>query len=215
MPIYKGVRVKSGYTKMSHHDFWELLLRVYQGMLNNLYFSKPPIAISALKAKMDQYSAAISATMSGAKVQFAQRDSLRHDLEGMLRLLGTYVEQACEDDENIAKTSGFDLQPSTHEPARPLDTQRIRKLDHGSNSGEILVWPPRSYRKIRTCDLRYVPVDDAGLPVGDWTETVITDFLKPITIKNLKPGVVYAFQIRALGDLGKTDWSDSVTIMCI
>ena len=31
--------------------------------------------------------------------------------------------------------------------------------------------------------------------------------------EGLTPGTIYAFQIRALGRLGLTDWSDSVTKM--
>ena len=34
------------------------------------------------------------------------------------------------------------------------------------------------------------------------------------TISNLTPGATYAFQVRALGRLGYTDWSDSMTFIC-
>src|SRR5579871_5471354 len=98
---------------MSQPAFWELLIRVYEGMLHNIYFPKPLVDLAQLKAKMDQYSAAMAATMGGAKIAFAQRDSLREDLEKMLLMLGAYVEDACDNDENIARTSGFDLQPSS------------------------------------------------------------------------------------------------------
>jgi len=36
-----------------------------------------------------------------------------------------------------------------------------------------------------------------------------------LTVRNLKPGTIYAFQARALGKLGYTDWSDSATRMAI
>jgi len=73
---------------------------------------------------------------------------------------------------------------------------------------------PKSLRKIRACDLRHVPVDEQDVPIGDWTEQPVGSFQGPVTIQNLKPGVRYAFQVRSLGGLGKTDWSDSVVIMC-
>ena len=74
---------------------------------------------------------------------------------------------------------------------------------------------PTSLRKIKSGDLRHAPVDEADVPIGDWTETPVASFKGPVIIKNLKPGTRYAFQVRALGNLGKTDWSDSATKICI
>ena len=37
--------------------------------------------------------------------------------------------------------------------------------------------------------------------------------IRAITVTGLTPGTTYAFQMRALGRLGYTDWSDSVTRM--
>jgi hypothetical protein len=51
---------------LSHHDFWALLRRVYQGLSNNSHFLNP-VDLALFKAKMDEYSAAITATIGGAK----------------------------------------------------------------------------------------------------------------------------------------------------
>jgi hypothetical protein len=48
---------------------------------------------------------------------------------------------------------------------------------------------------------------------GPWTTETMTTVKKGMLIGNLTPGTVYAFQVRALGPLGSTDWSDSVTMM--
>ena len=37
---------------------------------------------------------------------------------------------------------------------------------------------------------------------------------KVLTIDNLTAGATYAFQVRALGRLGYSDWSDSMTFIC-
>jgi hypothetical protein len=99
-------------------------------------------------------------------------------------------------------------------PHQPLDKPRIPKVDHGAYSGELWVWMPLSLRKIKKCDLRYVPVDAEGVPTSEWMERTITSFQGPMLIKDLKPGTVYAFQVRALEKLGETDWSDIVLKMC-
>ena len=44
-------------------------------------------------------------------------------------------------------------------------------------------------------------------PIGDARET-------GHSVTGLTPGTIYAFQVRAMGRLGYTDWSDSATRMC-
>ena len=214
MPISREVRVRRGYTKLSHQDFWLLLCRLYEGLRNNPHFPKPPVDLALFKVKVDEYWAAITETMGRAKIAFARRDSLREELMKMLLHLVGYVQHQSNNDPAIFATSGLEALPNAHVPHRPLERPRIPKIDHGAVSGELLVWMPPSLRKIIKYDLRHAPVDAEGVPSGEWTETVITSSQRPVSIKNLKPGTVYAFQVRALGKLGQTDWSDSVTKMC-
>jgi hypothetical protein len=215
MPIYSELRAKRGYTKTPHHDFLAVVLRLYNGLLNNRYFPRPIVDLALFKAKIDEYAAAITATMSGAKLAFAERDSLRHEVMGMFLLLAAYVEHESHNDPSIFETSGLEAQPNKQVAHKPLDRPLNPKVTHGRSSGEILVWMPTSLRKITSCDLRYVPLNDEDAPTGEWTETIVASFLRPTTIKNLKPGTRYAFQIRSLGRLGKTDWSDSALIICV
>ena len=55
--------------------------------------------------------------------------------------------------------------------------------------------------------LRLCIVGNGGT-LGAWTTTGLPGS-KKATISNLTPATTYAFQIRALGQLGYTDWSDS------
>src|SRR5438445_10847017 len=113
MPISREVRVRRGYTKLSHHDFWLLLCRLYEGLLNNPHFPKPPVDLALFKLKFDQYSAAITETMGGAKIAFARRDSLREDLMNMLLNLAGYVQHESNNDAAIFATSGLEALPYT------------------------------------------------------------------------------------------------------
>ena len=214
MPVFKELRVKRGYSKTSHHDFWLFLLNLYKNLLNNPHFPEPPVDLALFKTKIDKYWAAISATMGGAKIAFAQRDSLREELNKMFLLLAAYVEHESHNDQAIFDTSGLEAQPNSRVPPEPLYRPRIPRIGHGDRSGELKVWMPASLRKIKSCDLRHAPVDDENVPTGDWTETQVANFEGPVIIKNLKPGTRYAFQVRALGRLGKTDWSESATKIC-
>jgi hypothetical protein len=214
MPIFNEIRVKRGYSRMPHHEFVVFLLYVYQCMLNNPHFPRSPVDLALFKAKIDEYSAAITATSTRATLAYSQRDSLRDDLNKMLLLIGAYVEHESNNDPAIFDTSGLEALPMAHAPQTALEKPKIPKVDHGPNSGVLQVWLPPSYRKIRRCKLEYVPVDVDGVPTGEWTQIVVCNFQKPVTISNLQPGTRYAFRLNTFGTLGESDWSDLVIKIC-
>ena len=53
-----------------------------------------------------------------------------------------------------------------------------------------------------------------GLP-GTWTTETLAIARKPLTVTGLTPGTTYAFQVRAFGKAGWTDWSASSARMAI
>ena len=61
-------------------------------------------------------------------------------------------------------------------------------------------------------DVHYAVLTN-GTP-GSWTTQTVTQAKKPVIFNGLAPGTTYAFQVRALGKAGYTDWSDSATKMC-
>jgi hypothetical protein len=62
-------------------------------------------------------------------------------------------------------------------------------------------------------ELRWAPI--IGGTVGQWTTMPVTKTRPPTLVTGLMPGTTYAFQVRALIDGGYSDWSDSVTRMCL
>ena len=54
MPVYKDLRVKTGYTKKPHHEFCNFLLALYRNLLNNPHFPKPTVDLALFKAKIDE-----------------------------------------------------------------------------------------------------------------------------------------------------------------
>jgi hypothetical protein len=88
----------------------------------------------------------------------------------------------------------------------------VVSIDQG-NSGQLIV-AVTPIPKAHAYDVRRVPLVN-GVPAGNWTIVSITAAKKPVSIDGLTPGTIYAFQVRALGKLGHTDWSDSATRMAI
>ena len=62
-------------------------------------------------------------------------------------------------------------------------------------------------------ELRYGLVGNGGAPPATWTTLPLAG-TKTVTLNNLTPGASYAFQVRGLGQLGYSDWSDSATFIC-
>ena len=61
-------------------------------------------------------------------------------------------------------------------------------------------------------DVRYALLGTGATP-GTWTSRTLIG-PKKTTFSNLTPGATYAFQVRALGRLGYTNWSDPIMFIC-
>ena len=69
-----------------------------------------------------------------------------------------------------------------------------------------------SVAKAAVYHLRYAAVPSGGGAPATWTEQFITS-TKPTIIEDLTPGTIFTFQVRPLGRLGFTNWSDAVNRM--
>jgi hypothetical protein len=213
MPIYNDIRAKIGYSKMPHTAYVVFVGMICENLRDNPYFPNPPVDLAALQANIDRYSALLSAALDRSKTVILQRNSMRRELEIMVLQLAHYVEAASRNDPAIFATSGFERQPSQHIPATPLPPARILKIGHGSNSGVVRVTFTPSLRKVKHYELRYAIQDSDAIP-DTWTKELFGSVNGPVTVRNLQPGATYAFQVRALGLLGFTDWSDAATFIC-
>src|SRR5256885_2252972 len=93
------------------------------------------------------------------------------------------------------KSSGFEPASTAKATAQPL-SENIRKIEHGANSGQIVVWI-MIVRKAFSYELRYAAVGTGGTPSA-WTTLPVTGVKAPLTFNSLTPGITYVFQARAL-----------------
>jgi hypothetical protein len=216
VPISKRrIRVRIDYSKVPHAAYLIFVGAVIKNMTGNPHFPNSPIDLAVLSALLEKYRHLVSAADDGSKTVIAQRNSLRNQIDGLVRQIAFYVEAACDNDRAIFATSGFEALPDSYAPAEHLPPQRIVKLVHGANSGIIRVYLPPSYRKIKYVQIRFGIVPDPTTPPDSWAIETFAAARNPYTIGNLKPGAMYAFQVRAAGTLGSTDWSDSAILICI
>jgi hypothetical protein len=120
------------------------------------------------------------------------------------------VEANCDDDPAILQSSGYQQQAApVRTPPQPLDGPPSFKVNNGPNSGQVIVRGKPVAGAVGYV-VRYAPMGSDGKP-GSWAELAPVTVIRSVIVTGLTPGTNYAFQVRALGRSGYTDWSDSVT----
>jgi hypothetical protein len=175
-------------------------------------FSTPPVPLPVLKQDLDNLTVSSDAALDGSKKAILQRNKDRHEVEQDLVLLGAYALKVANGDAAVLASSGFVGSPArVRSTPQPLAQPTVLFIEQG-NSGTLLV-SVTSVGNAGSYDVRYSALAN-GIP-GNWTTVTTTVVRTPVSISGLTPGTTYAFQARALGRLGHTDWSDSATRMCI
>jgi hypothetical protein len=209
----KLIKPLEAYDRMSDTDLISRATSILSGLTGNSNYANPPIDLATLKANIDSFSTLASESLDGSKKVIAEKKKQRTVVIKNLRLLGRYVEVTCREDMAIFKSSGFEPAASGAKPTpQPLPTPSIRKVDHGATSGQLLV-QVKAQRGAKTYDIRFAAITSNAPPTA-WTMEPVPIVKTPFAVNGLTPGTTYAFQVRARGTLGNTDWSDSVTCMC-
>src|SRR2546426_8859776 len=190
----KMIKAIDGFAGVSDADVLSRGTNVETSMTGNANFPNPPVDLAALKMALDTFSALIAQALDGSKKVIAEKNKQRAAVIKMLRLLGRYVEVTCKDDMAIFKSSGFEPASQTRAAPLPL-SEKIRKVEHGANSGQIVVWI-KAVPKASSYELRYGAGGTGGTP-GTWITQLVTTVKTPATLSGLTPGTTYVFQARA------------------
>ena len=87
---------------------------------------------------------------------------------------------------------------------------KFSSIDRGPNSGQAVV-KVESQTGAIAYDVHYA-LEGTGGALGPWTTMTMASPRK-VTVSGLTPAGTYQFQVRALGKLGYTDWSPSMTFI--
>ena len=208
----KKIRVSLNLTK-PHLELANDAIAVFEGLKENPAFPNPPIALDVFKAAIDAYMTAISNAADGSKKAIVERNKLQEAVARMMRQLGHWVEANCEQDLSNLRSSGFQAASMSRVPTAPLTQPVIRKVQNGPVSGQIVLQiSPLS--RARSYELRFAANGSDGRP-GPWTLLPPYPNSRNISVTGLTPGAGYLFQVRAFGQAGLTDWSDSASRIAI
>ena len=211
MSKLKQIKASLATGKILDADLVSRFNAVCTGMTGNPAYPNPTVDLANFKSAIDRYTASIADALDGSKKAIVERDKQREALVKIFQFLGHYVEHHCKDDMATFVSSGFEAASRTRTPAQSLPPAAILKVDQG-NTGQLLL-SIKALPKARSYEVRYAPLGTSA-PPSSWPTATFTSAKKAAAVNNLTPGTTYAFQVRALGRLGYTDWSDSATRMC-
>jgi hypothetical protein len=204
----KQIKPIDGFANVTDGDLVSRATSIQTGMTGNTNFPNPPADLTALKTAIETFSALIAEALDGSKKVIAQKHKQRLVITKMLKLLGRYVEVTSNGDMAIFQTSGFQAAAPKTAPV-PL-TEKIRKVEHGPNSGQITVWL-KGVAKASSYEVRYA-VANATAPV--WNTAPASSVKQPLVLTGLTPATTYLLQARALIKGTFTDYSDSISFIC-
>jgi len=184
-----------------------------KGLTGNSHFTNLPVDLNVFKADLDTYAASIPDAKDGGKKAITLRNKQGGVVIRTMKHLATYVELNCKDDVNIFLSSGFQPRSSARTPAQPLDQPTILNIDQGP-TGQLLA-SIKPVRKAKSYELRYGAVGAGGAVPAAWSTRMVPNAKTAVPINGLTPGTTYAVQVRAYGQLGYTEYSDSATRMVI
>lgn len=200
--------VLKGFSKFSDADLLFFARHVLEMMSASSNFPNPVVSMAALAAIIAAFQEALTAVQEGGRTAIAMKDKIRAQLDQALRQLAIYVQTVADGDPSIVTSSGFQTRKQTSSPQPQPAGPGIRKILNGA-SGELLIYiKAEAYAK--TYNLRFGPV---STDPESWTVRNVAGVKSAVSIKGLTPGVVYGFQVQALGNNGLTGWSDTLTHM--
>jgi hypothetical protein len=191
------------------------LIAVHDGVFGHpSLFPNTPFDEPTFKGAIDRFATALAAVLTdGGKLSLEERNKTRAEAVVMYRTLGHYVENACKNDMNTFLSSGFTpvAKPQRIQP-QPLPAPEAPTIKQGP-TGEFAI-TSTSVPQALYYELSCVPVSSGGDNVEP-TTVIVTSTQQPTIIKNLTPGTIYKFQIRAFGKLGFSAWSSATQRMVI
>ena len=203
-----------GLNKLSDGVLSPYLDATVKGLTANAtVYPKPPIDLATYGNAVSAYDASITAALEGGKTVIAQKNKLKKAVIKLYDQQARYVEANCNEDMPTFLSSGFQARSTTKNPTTTAN-DAIRSVKRGSLSGQMII----SLMKVSgavSYQVRYSATPPGGT-AGPWTIQSVPAVKPPTKLTGLTPGSMYSFQACALLKTGAfTNWSDSVTLMCV
>jgi hypothetical protein len=177
---------------------------IVAAMTGNPNFPTPTPTLASVTAAIDAYSTTlqtIAARQAALREAFTLKDTARAALEQQLTFLANYVEIATQGSEAGIESAGMGVR----NPPTPVGTP-----------GMVMNLAPTAGDFPGTVDLTWDPTTGASSyevqcklheDAAQWSTFKIVTASR-IEVDGLTPGLLYAFQVRAIASAGSGPWSD-------
>ena len=194
-------------TNVKDSDLAAAIAVILAAMTDNPAYPSPVPTLETLATTGAAFVAAMQANQGG-RAQVALRDRTRTAVEDVLRQLAGYVQHACLGDRVVLLASGFQPQIVRGATPRPsmVPPTGLRAIC-GHASGQVLA-RSRAVPAALLYEWRFAP---AATPDA-WTYSR-TQSSTRFVLEGLASATVYVLQARAYGAHGKSDWSETVTLV--
>jgi hypothetical protein len=201
-------RISVDFGSLTNNQLWQRGMAVVLALTGNVKYPNPPVAMAMLQSLLGAFHAAIVDAMEGSKKAMTLRDSLRAQVISALKMVASYVQENANGD---FSNTGFETYDTTRKTGQLVTTPTFRRIYRGPNSGEIM-FLINAVPYARGYQVQYAALKD-GVP-GPWTVVDVMNVKSAFKIGGLAPQTMYVFQVQAIGTANRSDWSNSVTIVC-
>ncbi|MES2661092.1 MAG: hypothetical protein V4689_20890 [Verrucomicrobiota bacterium] len=170
-------------------------------------FPDIPVPSPVMTAGIEAFANAKAAQPSGGKAATADKKAKREELLVLMRKVAIYVQQASDNDLALLLSTGFEA-TSNNRAQTPLAKPAVTRIVAGMTGQALVTLTADS--NARGYEVRVAEVAEDGTP-GAFRLPVFATGSRNISVPDLTPGKLYAYQGRALG--GSTtysDWSDQL-----
>ena len=200
-----SIRASLAFSNMTDNTLITFARNIHTLLYAVPAFSGAPVTAPVLLAAIDDFAAAKAAQASGGKAATAEKNNKRDDLTAPLRKLANFVQETSDNDLAVLLTSGFDAM-STNRTRYSLSKPAILRIVAGMTGEALVTLTTESIS--RGCQVRVAEIGPDGAP-GEFREPVFSTSSRNISVLELIPGKLFAFQGRTMGGTTTySDWSD-------
>jgi hypothetical protein len=177
-------------------------------MTKNANFPQPTVNIETFSITVKTYVDSMVPKSKSSSDTAAIKNQNKALVVADLVLLRNYVNAVSNGDRVMLMTSGFDITPENKLKPAPNTIPTNINVKSGNYSGTAQL----------SCDPQVAAVIyEARAKTGEenWTEPAASTKSKKVILKGLVAGKMYQFQMRTMGNVDYSEWSNSISMMVV
>ena len=175
---------------------------ILSSLTGNAHYATPFPALSVLQQCINNLSTALNAQQPGNKASTQAVHNAAYQAERTLRALAAYVQYTCNDDVQVALSSGFSIRQSASHSSSPITVK------HGSLPGQFIL----KTKAVRGASYIWQYADNAT--PNNWI-TAATSIQSTYTLNGLIPAHTYNFRVAVVDKNGQQPFNTQLNVIAL